>query len=624
MKFKENISDYNKMSIEEQVWFFNKCSEDPVFFIENCVMVPRTGGDELVTLYKPQREIVEDFMVHHNIIMNKSRQTGGSFIVQSLCAWLVLFQKNYVIGVVSRSGSESSKFNKKILDILDKIPQDFIRPKPTDFMERNAQSFKLGSTMSEVISQAVSPMNPEGILRGNTLALLIIDECAFINNIETAFTAIMPATSQAHRAAEQNGVPHGTFIISTPNGMKGRGEYYYKLWIDAKLGKNMFRPKCIHWKDIPGLDDEWYQRQCKILNNDPKRIKQEMEMQFISSDGSFWSEEIQTFLTELINNEHADDHIKEIPFIEGGTLYIHDPNFNRDDFCILGIDVASGSGSDNSTIEVINYKTCKQIAEFIGKMEPLTFADKVVKKIALMYPNNLIVIENSGGYGLTVLNSLQADEQDYNIFGENKINGIGKEKKLKHIPGLNTNSKTRPLIIEAVYNHVKENKELIESKRLAAELLSLVNKNGKVQADDGYHDDLVMAIAFCLYVRKYAPEAISDAIYNPLSSSSPYEQLSSGSGEVQDLINSVAGSLMPGINKYERYGITNNEYTNILKRYDSNSFNKNKQQPNDTYTEMSFLSILDNFNASEININDNFQEKYDDIHDLGFFTQDLY
>ena len=121
MKFKENISDYNKMTVEEQVYFYNKCKEDPIFYIENCVMAPTVGGDALVTLYEPQKEIVKSFLDEHYIIMNKSRQTGGSFITQALCSWLVLFYENYVIGVISRSGSESSKFNKKVLDILDKF-----------------------------------------------------------------------------------------------------------------------------------------------------------------------------------------------------------------------------------------------------------------------------------------------------------------------------------------------------------------------------------------------------------------------------------------------------------------------------------------------------------------------
>lgn len=618
---KELTAHFNKMSVAEKTHFYEKCSKDPVFFIENCVMAPTTGQDALVKLYDPQKEIVTTFMEHHYLILNKSRQTGGSFITQAICAWLVLFYNNYVIGIVSRSGSESSKFNKKILDILDKIPQDFIRPKAEDFVERNAQSFKLGTTMSEVISQAVSPMNPEGILRGNTIALLVIDECAFINNIEKAYTAIIPATSQAHEAAKKAGIPYGNFIISTPNGMKGRGEFYFRLWTKAVNGQSTYQPRQIHWRSIPGLNEDWYKKQCEALDNDPKKIAQEMEMQFISSDGSLWSDEIQTYFNVLLNNPNSDEPYKILTFNEGGTLYIYKKDFDINRFCIIGVDTAGASGADMSVIQVIDHATCEHVAEFIGKMEPLRFANKFVKKLAIMYPNNIIVIENSGGYGLTVLNALQDDEFcNFNIFGEDKLSAQvkGKNRELKHVPGLSTNVKTRPLIIESITNYVKENLDLIISKRLASELLTLENKNEKIAAAKNYHDDLVMAMAFCFYVRTYAPDSISDLISSYRSNTnSSNNHLNEREDEIDSLIN-IMGQNVMGVNyEHDKFGISEDEYQNILNRYNNVQHNSNSN---------SLAKHEDNFflNMFTDSVKDKKDMEDDDIYSESIFLQDLY
>jgi hypothetical protein len=565
MKFKETIEEYNTMSVEEKVYFFNKCKEDLIFFIENCCVIPQTG--KLVTLYDPQKKVATTFLEDHFQILNKSRQTGGSYITQCICAWLVLLFDNYIIGVVSRSGSESSSYNKKVLDILDNIPQDFMRPHESlDYEERNAQSFKLKKTGSTLVSQAVSPSNPEGILRGNSISLLLIDEAAFISNIQTAFTALIPSTSISQKVAQENNIPYGTFIISTPNGTRGRGEWYFRKWMDAKTGKSVYKANAIYWRDI-GLSDKWYKEQCDAFNNDPKIIAQELEMQFISSEGSYWDADVQTKLNELINMEGELPATKEIKYIDGGVLCIYKPDYDRTNFCMMGIDVASASGSDFSTIQIIDFVTCEQIAEYVGKLEPLTFA-RFVKTIAIMFPNNLIIVENSGGFGITVLNYLADEPENFNIFGETRKLGamnILKIGKPSLVPGLSTNSKSRPLIIEAMYNHVRENYDTVYSKRLASELMTLVNKNGKIQADDGYNDDLVMAYAFCFYVRKYAPDSYQEIL----------KKLDRGKDVQKDLLmddsfidkfyenqdNLAPQAILPG----DKYGLKSYEYDQVRK-----------------------------------------------------------
>ena len=158
--------------------------------------------------------------------------------------------------------------------------------------------------------------------------------------------------------------------------------------------------------------------------------------------------------------------------------------------------------------------------EFCGKLDPKKFAD-IVKLVAIHCPHNIIIVENTGGYGQTVISELIYDEEvEYNLFGDwinrsspNSVSrGRGRRSKTRKefIPGLNTNSKTRPLILDALFDYVKTDPDMIHSERLSMELLGLVNKSNRIEADTGFHDDLAMAYGFCCYVRKYCPDSLGD------------------------------------------------------------------------------------------------------------------
>jgi hypothetical protein len=285
-------------------------------------------------------------------------------------------------------------------------------------------------------------------------------------------------------------------------------------------------------------------------------------MAFISSDGSFWSDEVQIALNNLMNSE-PDPATKVIDYMDGGRLTLFKFNFDVTKFYLIGVDIASENGSDNSVIQVIDFETCEQIAEYVGKLEILKFT-QIVKDIAIMFPNNLLIIENTGGFGLAILNILNNDDSNFNIYGETRMTGVGTKKRMKFVAGITTSSKTRPLIIESMYDHVKSNLDLIKSPRLASELLALTNKNGKVQASVGNTDDLVMAFAFCFYVRKYSPESYQDILGNLKKGQSMVDYLRSPGNEDADEF--AAAMSMDVTNTYPdhyKYGITTQEYNQM-------------------------------------------------------------
>jgi len=67
--------------------------------------------------------------------------------------------------------------------------------------------------------------------------------------------------------------------------------------------------------------------------------------------------------------------------------------------------------------------------------------------------------------------------------------------------------KTRPLIIAKLEEFVRNKLIKIYSTRIVNEFKTFIWSHGKPQAMKGYHDDLIMALAICCWVRDTALQA---------------------------------------------------------------------------------------------------------------------
>lgn len=68
--------------------------------------------------------------------------------------------------------------------------------------------------------------------------------------------------------------------------------------------------------------------------------------------------------------------------------------------------------------------------------------------------------------------------------------------------GFKTTSVTRPLILAQLQSIVNDHIELINDKETLEEMLTFVrNEKGRPEAQEGAHDDLVMALAIAYYIR---------------------------------------------------------------------------------------------------------------------------
>lgn len=500
MKKKDNSTDIEKglESRSELLVEYLKCKNDFNYFCSKYILIEVPGGDINLVPYRRQNELIQEIQEYKNILVLKSRQIGISTIIKAYSTWLNVFFKNVVVGIISKDGREATDFARDVRGMIEKLPL-WMRPK---FKKQTEQSFIL-SNGSKTYAAPVNPNKPGNTLRGKAVTFLIIDEAAFINHLDAAWTSLVPALSTSQKHARKNNVPYGTIVLSTPNKTLGQGAWFYNNYVDAvcnfdvkdEHGKEVsaFRPFVIHWKQIPELaeDPDWYSTQCRLFGNDPRKIEQELELKFIPSGGAFFDQEVCTILQNTTMNSSPIERHK---VIGGGELWIFE-QFVPGKHYLIGVDTATAYGTDRSGIQVVDFETCNQVAEFQGKLKVNEFS-KVVEYVANLYSEGTIIVENNS-VGNGVVEYLEETDLIARIYKDTRGSKIA--------PGVSNNTKTRPLIIDALYSMVVDDPYIIKSSRLAMELIGLVEKKGKVQSDDGCHDDLALALAMTSYIRKYDP-----------------------------------------------------------------------------------------------------------------------
>ena len=484
----------NMLVADDYVAEYMRCKNNFHYFCATYIYIEIPGKDILLTPYNKQSELIDTIEKRKYVLVLKSRQIGISTIIQAYATWLATFYANVVIGIISKDGAEATDFARIIRGMFEKLP-DWMKPiggsQGRGLNKRTERSFIL-TNGSKVYASPVNPNAPDKTLRGKALTFLVIDEAAFVSYIEAAWTSMVPALSTNQMQARKANIPFGTVVLSTPNKTIGIGQWYFEQYMRAISRDDIFEPFVIHWKMIPELaeDPYWYKTQCKLFNNNPKKIAQELELKFLPAEGSFFEadtvEKLQGSCIEPIQKLR----------VFNGEIWKFNHSLPHRNY-MIGVDTAPEHGVDKSAITVWDYQTLEQVWEYQGKCKVLDFL-KVVEIAATEYANGPIIVE-SNSYGNQVVEHLGRSNFSHRLY---------REKRGPHtvVPGLSNNAKTRPLMIDALYSTMSEFPESVRSQRLALELTGSVSKSsGRVEADVGCHDDLALATACCMYVRKYDP-----------------------------------------------------------------------------------------------------------------------
>jgi hypothetical protein len=299
------------------------------------------------------------------------------------------------------------------------------------------------------------------------------------------------SSAYTFKVAREHDIPYGVVLSSTPNGRTGKGQKFYQMWYESLTDpdRSAYIPVKIHWSEIPGYDDKWYEKQRAINNYDERTMNQEYELLFVGSSDSIFEDNVIKLLQD---DNLAGKPIKENKFPEG---YIHWYDIpNSENKYIVGVDTATADGTDYSAVTACCYETGEQIVEGMFKCSVSQFCNKFIPMIVDVLPQKVLAIE-SNSVGNQTIEMLKEKYEKIIVKDE-----LAKSNKSKL--GITMSTITRPLLLEQIYELFSKENHLVKSQKARQQATSLVRKNsGRIEGD--LNDDLVFALGLAFLVRSH-------------------------------------------------------------------------------------------------------------------------
>jgi hypothetical protein len=462
-----------KQIIKEE---YVKCASDPSHFMRKyCHIQHPQRGRVIFNLYQFQGKVLTLWKDNPYSIVLKSRQLGISTLAAGYSLWLMTFHKDKNILCLSKTQETARNMVTKVKFMYDNLPS-WLKV-PTE--ENNKLSIRLNNG-----SQVKAKSSNSDSARSEAVSLLIIDEAAFIDNIEDTWAS-------AQQTLATGG---GAIVLSTPY---GTGNWFHQTWVSAENAENDFLPIKLPWYVHPERDEAWRKRQDELLG-DPRLASQECDCDFSTSgDIVFYNEWLEFILTTTIQEP------VERRGVDQNYWVWEQPDYSRDYMVVA--DVARGDGKDHSAFHVIDVATNIQVAEYKGQLPPKEFGYFLVG-VASEYNQALLIVENAN-IGWATIDAVI--ERDYkNLYYSPKTEALTVDSYFNKYensdtvtPGFTMSLRTRPLVINKLREFVGDRSVTIRSKRLVEEMKVFIWRNGRAEAQSGYNDDLVMSFGIGMYLR---------------------------------------------------------------------------------------------------------------------------
>ena len=313
----------------------------------------------------------------HDLLIEKSRDMGASWMIVALYAWRWQFYDLQSFLMASRKE-----------DLVDK-PQDpvslfwkldFLISHQPDWMRPNLTRQKLHLYNLDTESTIDGTSTTADLAVGDRRTSMLLDE---FSKVEDSY-AVKKNTADVTRCRIFNGTPEGT------------ANAFYTIAHDG------FTPKLrLHWSEHPEkalglyadasgrLRSPWYDAEVKRRGN-PKEVAEQLDIDYLgSSYGFFGTDLLDRIATEFVRTPfwqgdllYDRDSAQPLSLSqrEGGPLWLWKyPPVGTKGFTdaqyVVGADVSMGTGASNSAASVADPSTGEKVAEWaMPTMPPTDFA----------------------------------------------------------------------------------------------------------------------------------------------------------------------------------------------------------------------------------------------------------
>jgi hypothetical protein len=474
-----------ELTDEEKSLEFEKCAMSFRYWAENYVWIthPKRGLIRFL-LYPYQVRCIHDYDKYKHNIIRKFRQGGLTTLTVIWSLWRCVFKNDQKIMVLSKSDREAKGAGKIVTNVQKYLPK-WMKP---DVELDNQHEKVFSDTNSSVEFWTCEAA------RSKSLTYLIIDEAAFIKNMDEHWKSMYPTLATGGSC----------IVISTVNGL---GNWYEEWYHSAAAGKNEFHVIELEYTENPEYNNENWVKEMRA-NLGEKGWRQEVLGDFLGSGETYINGEtitklakatgrtppIKKLMGEWENDDtgaHEDWKMINRDYQKGALWIWEEPKDGVE--YVLSADCAEGVGEtgDNSAFHVLRVDTMEQVAEFYSNSIPSNDFAQVIHNVAMWYKTALVIVE-AAEQGFAVVNTLQNWLGYENLYYDNKRNA--------ETAGVVTGRINRPIFMEQLQKFLHNGFVTIRSSRLVRELKTFAVINRKPQAQKGKHDDLVLALALLLGV----------------------------------------------------------------------------------------------------------------------------
>ena len=452
---------------EDQVKEYVKCANDPVYFTKNYVQI--VSLDEGLVPFKMwdfQEELIEKFHNNRFNIAKLPRQTGKSTTVVSYLLHYILFNDNVNIGILANKASTARDLLARLATAYENLPK---------WIQQGVVVWNKGNIELENGSKILAASTSASAVRGMSFNIIFLDEFAFVpNHIADSFFASVYPTITSGKSTK-------VIIISTPQGMN----HFYKMWQDAVNGRNGYTYHEVHWSQVPGRDAKWKEE--TIKNTSQRQFTQEFECEFLGS------------VDTLISAAKLKALVFEEPITRNKGLDVYEKPKEKSEY-LMTVDVSRGIGGDYSAFIVYDITTVpyRIVAKYRNnEIKPMLFPS-VINDVARGY-NNAWVLCEVNDIGDQVASILNFDLEYPNVLmcamrgRAGQIVGQGFSGNKTQL-GVKMSVTVKKVGCANLKQIVEDDKLIFNDYDIINELTTFIQKKQSFEADEGFHDDLVMCM----------------------------------------------------------------------------------------------------------------------------------
>lgn len=525
-----------------------ECKINPWYAFRECMRVPPQGGSPTGLPLRANRgnmALFWSFFVHIISFLLQPRQTGKSIGSDFLSSYLTFIAcTNTRINLFTKDNPTRVSNVERIKEIRGYMP-DYLQARHRHDSDNTIEvECKLNNnTISTAVAQN-NKIGANGVGRGLTAPINIVDEGPFCNFIRITLPAMLASGTAARDEAKAYGTPYGTIFTTTAGKLdEDSGEYMYELLMggmpwseflyDAKNEKEAHEivkassTGLMKLVNITlshrqlGYSDEWLLE--KLSENNSKGEDADRDFFLKWTAGGLRSPLI-TVLNENFRKAARDpDYVEMTPEYYAIRWYIP-----RDQIAqrmsmgsfVAGMDCSEAIGQDSITLVLADVETMEVVCAFdINETNIMKFTN-FLARFMVTYQNFVLVPERRSICSAIIdmllmilpTHGIDPFRRIYNVIidepeenaDEARIVSLDESRRpssfydrCKKYFGFATSGSGK-FSRDMLYSEILQRAARISchnanDKRLISEITGLVSKNGRIDHSSGKHDDMVIA-----------------------------------------------------------------------------------------------------------------------------------